>query len=68
MCVMFSCVFCHFPIWCPGSGVVFDCIFSCSLSSSFLLNQYTESNWNFAAASLSTELSMRTTNCFNMFI
>ena len=18
-------VFCHFPIWCPGSGVVFDC-------------------------------------------
>ena len=17
--------FCHFPIWCPGSGVVFDC-------------------------------------------
>ena len=26
--VMFSCflVFCHFPICCPGSGVVFDCI------------------------------------------
>ena len=24
--VMFSCVFCHFPIWYPGSGVVFDCI------------------------------------------
>ena len=19
-------VFCHFPIWCPGSGVVLDCI------------------------------------------
>ena len=18
--------FCHFPIWCPGSGVAFDCI------------------------------------------
>ena len=18
--------FCHFPIWCPGSGVVLDCI------------------------------------------
>ena len=18
--------FCHFPIWCPGSGVVFDCM------------------------------------------
>ena len=18
--------FCHFPLWCPGSGVVFDCI------------------------------------------
>ena len=23
--VMFL-VFCHFPIWCPMSGVVFDCI------------------------------------------
>ena len=19
-------VFCHFPMWCPGSGVVLDCI------------------------------------------
>ena len=19
-------VFCHFPVWCPGSGVVLDCI------------------------------------------
>ena len=19
-------VFCHFPVWCPGSGVVIDCI------------------------------------------
>ena len=30
MCVMFSCVFFHFPIWCPGSGdrVVLDCIYS----------------------------------------
>ena len=26
MCVMFSSVFCHFPMWCPGSGVVLDCI------------------------------------------
>ena len=25
LCVMFSCVFCYFPIWCPGSGVVLDC-------------------------------------------
>ena len=25
LCVMFSCV-CHFLIWCPGSGVVLDCI------------------------------------------
>ena len=24
--VMFSCVFCHFPIRCPGSGVILDCI------------------------------------------
>ena len=25
LCVMFLC-FCHFPIWCPGSGVVLDSI------------------------------------------
>ena len=25
-CVMFSCVFATFPIWCPWSGVVLDCI------------------------------------------
>ena len=28
---------CHFPIWCPGSGVVFDCINSRYLPSSLLL-------------------------------
>ena len=26
LCVMFYCVYCHFPMWCPGSGVVLDCI------------------------------------------
>ena len=33
VCDVFSC-FCHFPLWCPGSGVVFDCIdsWSCLLS------------------------------------
>ena len=25
VCDFFLC-FCHFLIWCPGSGVVFDCI------------------------------------------
>ena len=25
VCDVFLC-FCHFPIWCSGSGVVFDCI------------------------------------------
>ena len=25
--VMFT-VFCYFPMWCPGSGVVLDCIVS----------------------------------------
>ena len=25
LCSMFSC-FCHFPIWCPVSGAVLDCI------------------------------------------
>ena len=29
--VMFFLCFCHFPMWCPGSGVVFDCIDSRSL-------------------------------------
>ena len=24
--VMFNCVFSHFPMWYPGSGVVLDCI------------------------------------------
>ena len=23
---LLSCFFCHFPIWCPGSGIVIDCI------------------------------------------
>ena len=26
LCVMFSCVFIRFPIWCHWSGVVFDYI------------------------------------------
>ena len=25
-CVLCFIVFCHFPIWCPGSGVVLGCI------------------------------------------
>ena len=25
-CMLCSLVFCHFPIWCPGLGVVFNCI------------------------------------------
>ena len=25
-CVLCFLVFCHFPIWCSGSGVVLDCI------------------------------------------
>ena len=29
--------FCHFQIWCPGSGVVLDCINSWSLPSSLIL-------------------------------
>ena len=26
ICVMFDCVFCHFPLLCLGSGMVLDCI------------------------------------------
>ena len=25
VCDVFLC-FCHFPMWCPGSGVLFECI------------------------------------------
>ena len=34
LCLMFSCVFCDFPMWCPGSGVVLGCMDSSSLPSS----------------------------------
>ena len=34
-CLWFSIVFCHFPIWYPGSGVVLDCIDSRSLRLSY---------------------------------
>ena len=34
---MFFLVFCHFPISCPGSGVVFDCIDYSSLPFYLLL-------------------------------
>ena len=26
LCVIFSCVFFNFPIWCIGSGVILDCV------------------------------------------
>ena len=32
-------VFCHFPLWCPGTGVVLDCIDSGPLLSSLLCSQ-----------------------------
>ena len=35
VCDVFLC-FCHFPTWCPGSGVVFDCINSWYFLSSLL--------------------------------
>ena len=36
LCFVFL-VFCHFPEWCPVSGVVLDCIDSWFLTSSLLL-------------------------------
>ena len=35
-CMWCFLVFCHFPTWCPGSGVVFDCINSWYFLSSYL--------------------------------
>ena len=32
-CILSSLMFGHFPMWCPGSGVVLDCINSRSLPS-----------------------------------
>ena len=43
LCVMFSLI-CHFPIWCPGLGVVRDCIDTWSLHSS--LFRITETAFN----------------------
>ena len=36
-CVLCFLVFCHFPIWCFGSGMVNDCIYSGSMTSCLLL-------------------------------
>ena len=36
LCVMLSCVFFHFPILCPGSGVVLNCSLSYFVSVSSL--------------------------------
>ena len=35
--MMCSCGLCHFHMWCPGSGIVLDCIDSWSLPSNLLL-------------------------------
>ena len=36
-CMWCFLAFCHFPMWCPGSSVVLDCIDSWSLPSYLLL-------------------------------
>ena len=36
-CMLFFLVFCHFTMWCSGSGVLLDCIYSWPLPSSLLL-------------------------------
>ena len=41
LCVMFYLCFSHFPLRCPGSGVILDCIDSWSLSTS-LLSKYVQ--------------------------
>ena len=44
VCDVFLC-FCHFPMWCPGTGVVLDCIDSRFLPSSLLCLAQTELNY-----------------------
>ena len=39
LCVMFSCIFCLFSIWRPGSGAVPECISSWSFPSSLPFKQ-----------------------------
>ena len=36
-CVWCFLCFCHFPMWCPGSGVVLDCMDSRSLPLTFVM-------------------------------
>ena len=43
--VMFNCVFCQFPMWHPGLGVVLDCIDSWSLSPFFLWFRNNTAHW-----------------------
>ena len=43
VCIWSYLVFCHFPMWCPGSDVVPDCMDSWSLPSHFLC--YISSWW-----------------------
>ena len=45
-CFWCSLVFCHFRMWCPGSSVVLDCIFSWSLPS-YLLCGTNKGQWLF---------------------
>ena len=43
VCVLLC--FSHFPVWCPGSGVVLDCIDSWSLPPYLLLNIFRYVTW-----------------------
>ena len=49
--LMFSCFFCHFPILCPQTGVVHDCIDSCSLPSYLLyfMNMLQDPVWTLSS-------------------
>ena len=53
VCDVFLC-FCHFPMWCPGSGVVLGCIDSWSLYSTLLCLHYCNSEHIFSTLKLQT--------------
>ena len=59
-CTCMWCFLCflHFPIWCPGSGAVYICMYFWSMPSALLCFSVSLP-WGYKFVSCSTELSMK---------
>ena len=60
--------FCHFPIWCLGSGVVLDCIDSWALPSSLLCTMQKKIRFSHAEAQLFSIRAVFTWFCLKIFL